>query len=179
DPEESGLSREVVATTPVTRTVEGDLGMRWSALTTVEAAGLDELADHARRRTTEPGFLPTTPEEEDVDEAIARAAVGLALRRHAGRSKVVVGPEGRVVERSGIDLREVDLLVGSGGVLRHGRAGVEQRVLAGSVGADLEGGWQLPERARVVVDTSYVLAAVGLLAADHPIAAYRLALTLL
>ncbi|MDO9494337.1 MAG: glutamate mutase L, partial [Nocardioides sp.] len=48
-----------------------------------------------------------------------------------------------------------------------------------SVGADLEDGWQLPERARVVVDTSYVLAAVGLLAADHPSAAYRLALTLL
>jgi uncharacterized protein (TIGR01319 family) len=179
DPEDSGLSREVVATTPVTRTVEGDLGMRWSALTTVESAGLDELADHAKRRATDPGFLPATPEEQDVDEAIARAAVGLALRRHAGRSKVVVGPEGRVVERSGKDLREVDLLVGSGGVLRHGRAGVAERVLAGSVGVDLEGGWQLPERARVVVDTSYVLAAVGLLAADHPSAAYRLALTLL
>ena len=27
DPEDSGLAREVVATTPVTRTVEGDLGM--------------------------------------------------------------------------------------------------------------------------------------------------------
>jgi uncharacterized protein (TIGR01319 family) len=36
DPEDAGLSREVVATTRVTRTVEGDLGMRWSALTTVE-----------------------------------------------------------------------------------------------------------------------------------------------
>ena len=32
DPEEAaGLSREVVASTPLTRTVEGDLGMRWSA----------------------------------------------------------------------------------------------------------------------------------------------------
>ena len=40
DPEEANLSREVVATTPVTRTVEGDLGMRWSATSTVAAAGL-------------------------------------------------------------------------------------------------------------------------------------------
>ncbi|WP_341925715.1 glutamate mutase L [Nocardioides psychrotolerans] len=181
DPEDAGLSREVVATTPVTRTVEGDLGMRWSALSTVEAdaepgAGPDEeLLAAARRRTEDPGFLPTTDAELDADEAIARAAVGLALRRHAGRSKVVVGPSGRVVERSGKDLREVDLLVGSGGVLRHGREGVAERVLAGSVGADLEGGWQLPERARVVVDTAYVLAAVGLLADAHPEAAYRLA----
>jgi uncharacterized protein (TIGR01319 family) len=174
-----GLSREVVATTPVTRTVEGDLGMRWSALTTVEAAELPELTDRARSRVDDPGFLPSTAEEQDTDEAIARAAVGLALRRHAGRSKVVVGPEGRVVERSGKDLRGVDLLVGSGGVLRHGREGVAERVLAGSVGAGLEGGWQLPEHAQVVVDSSYVLAAVGLLATDHPTAAYRLALTLL
>src|SRR4051794_33043936 len=37
DAEEAQLSREVVATTPLTRTVEGDLGMRWSAVSTVEA----------------------------------------------------------------------------------------------------------------------------------------------
>ena len=178
DPEEASLSREVVATTPVTRSVEGDLGMRWSAASTVEAAGLDELTDAAAARHDDPGFLPDTDAERDDDEAIARAAVGLALRRHAGRSRVVVSPEGRVVERSGKDLREVDLLVGSGGVLRHGRAGVAARVLAGSTGADVEGGWQLPEHPRVVVDTDYVLAAAGLLAAPHPDAAYRLVLRL-
>jgi hypothetical protein len=91
----------------------------------------------------------------------------------------VVSPEGRVVERSGKDLREVRLLVGSGGVLRHGGDGVAERVLARSTGADLEGGWQLPEKPVVVVDTDYVLAAVGLLADPHPEAAYRLTLTLL
>ncbi|MCW2852714.1 MAG: hypothetical protein JWM84_2378 [Nocardioides sp.] len=179
DPEDAALSREVVATTRVTRTVEGDLGMRWSALSTVEAAALPDLLDAARRRTADPALLPVTAEDQDDDEAIARAAVSLALRRHAGRSWVVVSPEGRVVERSGKDLREVDLVVGSGGVLRHGRAGVSDRVFDGSVGADLEGGWQLPERALVVVDSAYVLAAVGLLAPDHPEAAHRLARHLL
>ncbi|MCW2773033.1 MAG: hypothetical protein JWN91_1359 [Nocardioides sp.] len=176
DPDSIG--REVVATTRVTRTVEGDLGMRWSAVSTVEAAELPELTEAARRRHEDPAYLPEDDAERDADEAIARAAVGLALRRHAGRSKVVVSPEGRVVERTGKDLREVDLLVGSGGVLRNGRPGVADRVLDGSTGADLEGGWQLPRRARVVVDTDYVLAAAGLLAAEHPEAAYRLALTL-
>lgn len=174
-----GLSREVVATTPVTRTVEGDLGMRWSAVTTVAEAGLDDLAEAAARRQQDPAYLPGSDEERDADEAIARAAVGIALRRHAGRSRVVVSPEGRVVERSGKDLREVDLLVGSGGVLRNGRPGVAERVLAGSVGTDLEGGWQLPERARVVVDSDYVLAAAGLLAGRHPEAARRLVLRVL
>jgi uncharacterized protein (TIGR01319 family) len=172
DPEQAELARDVVAPTPVNRTVEGDLGLRWSAVSTVEEAGLPDLADAAQRRREEPGFLPVTEAEHDEDEAIARAAVALAVRRHAGRSRVVVSPEGRVVERTGVDLREVNLLVGSGGVLRHGRAGVADRVLGSSVGQD--GDWQLPAHARVVVDTDYVLAAAGLLADEHPDAARRL-----
>jgi uncharacterized protein (TIGR01319 family) len=173
DAEEATLSREVVATTPVTRTVEGDLGMRWSATSTVAAAGLDHLVDAAGRRHDDPSYLPTTDADYGEDEDIAAAAVGLALRRHAGRSQVVVGPDGRVVERTGKDLREVDLLVGSGGVLRHGREGVAARVFADSIG-EVEGGWQLPVRPRFVVDRDYVLAAAGLLVDRHPVAAYRL-----
>jgi uncharacterized protein (TIGR01319 family) len=172
--EAGGLSREVVATTPVTRTVEGDLGMRWSAPSTVAAAGRTELEEAAERRHADPGYLPDTDHETEIDEAIAAAAAGLALRRHAGRSRVVVSPEGRVVERSGKDLREVDLLVCSGGVFRNGRAGVAQRVVEDSTGTDVEGGWQLPRQPRVVIDHDYVLAAAGLLAGRHPQAAYRL-----
>jgi uncharacterized protein (TIGR01319 family) len=178
DPEEAELARDVVAPTPVTRTVEGDLGIRWSAVSTAEEAGLEpRLVEAARKRRDGPGFLPTTGTEMDEDEDLARAAVSLALRRHAGRSRVVVSPEGRVVERSGVDLREVHLVVGSGGVLRHGREGVADRVLGPSMGRDED--WQLPERAQVVVDTYYVLAAAGLLAAEHPDAAYRLVTGLL
>jgi uncharacterized protein (TIGR01319 family) len=173
DPEDAGLSREVVAPTRVTRTVEGDLGMRWSAVTTVEAVARADLADAARHRHDDVGFVPDDDTECETDEQIARAALGLALRRHAGRSKVVVSPEGRVVERTGKDLREVDLLVGSGGVLRHGRPGVAERVFAGSVG-EVEGGWQLPRAAQMTVDSDYVLAAAGLLAGRHRDAARRL-----
>jgi uncharacterized protein (TIGR01319 family) len=178
DPEDAGLAREVVATTPVTRTVEGDLGMRWSAVSTVEQAGLEEYAGAAARRHADPAYLPDTAAEVEIDEAIARAAVGLALRRHAGRSRVVLSPEGRVVERTGKDLREVALLVGSGGVLRAGEPGVETRVFAGSTGPDVEGGWQLPRAPQVVIDHDYVLAAAGLLARTHPVTAYRLAASL-
>lgn len=168
DPEDSGLAREVVATTAVTRTVEGDLGMRWSAVTTVEAAGRADLVEAATRRRAEPGWVPGDAAEQDVDLDIACAAVRIALERHAGRSRVVVSPEGRVVERSGKDLREVDLLVGSGGVLRHGGPDAVRRVLLPSTGEELEGGWQLPRAPEVVVDRDYVLAAAGLLVADHP-----------
>ncbi|HET7690921.1 MAG TPA: glutamate mutase L [Nocardioidaceae bacterium] len=177
DPDSVG--REVVATTRVTRTVEGDLGMRWSAVTTVAeaiAAGLvDEEARPvlelaARGRQSHPGYLPDGPASQALDETIAAAAIGVALRRHAGRSQVVYSPEGRVLERTGKDLREVSLLVGSGGVLRHAADAVSvvRRHLSG------EGGWQLPEHPQVVVDTDYVLAPAGLLAAQHREVARRL-----
>ena len=181
DPEDAGLSREVVATTPVTRTVEGDLGMRWSALSTWEAGQRGRAARRDRaaavRRTADPSFLPTTDAERDEDELIASAAATLALRRHAGRSQVVVGPDGRVVERTGKDLREVALLVGSGGVLRHSARSPAAASSAASPAISPEG-WQLPERPRVVVDRDYVLAAVGLLSERRPAAASALARSL-
>jgi uncharacterized protein (TIGR01319 family) len=164
DPEDAGLSREVVATTPVTRTVEGDLGMRWSAASTARAAaeaGLDVPPD-AVRRAADPAYLPTGPDERAGDEALAAAAALLAMRRHVGRSRVVVSPEGRVVERSGKDLRAVGLLVGSGGVLRSAETPSVERILGVATGHDPDG-WQLPESPDIAVDGDYVLAAAGLL----------------
>lgn len=85
------------------------------------------------------------------------------------------GPGGRVIERSGKDLREVDLLVGSGGVLRHNGPDVAARIL-GSVATNAQAeGWLVPEHAQICVDQDYVLAAVGLLADANPAAAQGLA----
>ncbi|MGW7683675.1 glutamate mutase L [Kribbella sp. NPDC054772] len=182
DPEDANLGREVVATHPVTRTVEGDLGMRWSAVPVVEAAveaGLladaRELRSAAELRRTDPSYLPDSEREASYDESLASVAATVALRRHAGRQRIVFGPGGRVVERSGKDLREVDLLVGSGGVLRHNPPEVAARIL-GSIGTNAQAeGWLVPQRAEVCVDTDYVLAGVGLLADDAPKAAEGLA----
>jgi uncharacterized protein (TIGR01319 family) len=183
DAETAELARDVVAATPVSRTVEGDLGMRWSAASTAAAAVEGGLADEALLaagglRTADPGFLPDSAAARADEERIAAAAVVLAVRRHAGRARVVVSPEGRVVERTGKDLRDVDLLVGSGGVLRAADDETARRVLEAATGDSAEG-WQLPRAPRVVVDRAHVLAAVGLLAGDHPDAAAALARTLL
>jgi uncharacterized protein (TIGR01319 family) len=180
---EQGLSREVVAVSPVNRTVEGDLGMRWSAVSAVEeahAAGLldgpalDDALAAAERRRDDPSFLPADAGETAFDLHLASLAVGVALRRHAGRAQVRFesggGPTGRWVERSGVDLREVALLVGSGGALRHAEKAAAH--LLDHVSAD--GGWQVPEAPAVVVDSDYLLAPAGLLAERHPEAAYRL-----
>jgi len=178
DPEAEHVREEVVAVTPVTRTVEGDLGMRWSATTTLAAAdhsdpslAESDLSGEVEHRRNHPGWLPRTEQDRDIDELLARIAVSTALQRHAGRSRVVLSPSGKVIERTGTDLRRVGVVIGSGGVLRHGRQGIEERVMRWSA----RGGWQLPEAPLRTVDSDYVLAAVGLLARSHPATARHLA----
>ncbi|MEV4515658.1 glutamate mutase L [Dactylosporangium sp. NPDC049525] len=86
---------------------------------------------------------------------VAAAAAVIAVRRHA---------------RSGRDLRNVVSVVASGGVFRH----AERAAALAAVGPTLRdhaGGWALPRSPRVTVDDRYVLAAAGLLAAEHPAAA--------
>ncbi|MFJ8579809.1 glutamate mutase L [Micromonospora sp. NPDC093277] len=174
DERDSGPGREVAGTLWRARTVEGDLGMRWSAPGVVRAAAeerllapgeSDELAAAAAARATDPGFLPAGDGDRAADRRIAALAATVALRRHARGAATG--------ERAGRDLRDVRLLVGSGGVLRHAPAADAAGVLAAVLG-DHAGGWPLPRAARAVVDVDYVLAAGGLLAADHPAAAARL-----
>ncbi|WP_346125229.1 glutamate mutase L, partial [Micromonospora coerulea] len=92
----------------------------------------------------------------------AALAATVALRRHARGAATG--------ERAGRDLRDVRLLVGSGGVLRHAATAEADGVLD-AVLTDHAGGWPLPRAARPIVDVDYVLAAGGLLAAEHPAAA--------
>ena len=168
DERDTGPGREVAGTLWRARTVEGDLGMRWSAPGVVRAAAeerllapgeQDDLANAAALRAADPGFLAATDADRAADRRIAALAATVALRRHARGAATG--------ERAGRDLRDVRLLVGSGGVLRHAPAADAAGVLA-AVLADHAGGWALPREARAVVDVDYVLAAGGLLAADHP-----------
>ncbi|TYC20261.1 glutamate mutase L [Micromonospora sp. MP36] len=174
DERDSGPGREVAGTLWRARTVEGDLGMRWSAPGVVRAAAEERLltggeeerlAAAAAVRAADPGFLPADDTDRADDRRIAELAATVALRRHARGAATG--------ERAGRDLRDVKLMVGSGGVLRHAPAGDAAAVLA-AVLTDHAGGWPLPRAARAVVDVDYVLAAGGLLAADHPGAAARL-----
>jgi uncharacterized protein (TIGR01319 family) len=165
---DSGPRREVAGVLWRSRTVEGDLGVRWSAPGVVAAARAekllaegDRLADAARIRAGQPDLIV----DDGTDLLLARLAATVALRRHARGA-----PPNR---RGGRDLGQVRLLVGSGGALRHAPAGAARAAL-GAVLADHAGGWRLPRAAEARVDTGYVLAPAGLLAADYPDAAATL-----
>ncbi|WP_030445992.1 glutamate mutase L [Actinocatenispora sera] len=176
DAERDGPRREVAGTLWRSRTVEGDLGMRWNA-PGILAAARDErlltddevaaLAGDADRRAAQPGLLPDSDADRDVDRRLAGLALHVALRRHARGQRRADGSRG-----PGRDLRQVRLVVGSGGVLRHDENAAT--VLSAAL-TDHAGGYPLPTRAASVVDHRYVLAAVGLLATDAPTTAARLA----
>ncbi|MEV6929308.1 glutamate mutase L [Dactylosporangium sp. NPDC051485] len=89
---------------------------------------------------------------------LAGAAATIAVRRHT---------------RAGRDLRHVVSVVASGGVFRHAQRHAATAA-AEAILRDHAGGWALPRAPRIAVDAAYVLAAAGLLAADHPAAAARL-----
>nr|WP_296074445.1 glutamate mutase L [uncultured Actinoplanes sp.] len=150
---ETGPRRDVAGTLWRSRTVEGDLGVAAGAAGTRAAATAEKLA------------LWESGHSGD-DRALAAAAAMIALRRHArGHSSGPGQPR-----TGGRDLRDVRLVVGSGGVLRHGGG----EFVLHAVLSDTAGGWAAPAGARTVVDQRYVLAAAGLLAIDHREAAAAL-----
>ncbi|WP_237565556.1 glutamate mutase L [Ornithinimicrobium cavernae] len=177
--EDASLRKEVVAPLWHARTVEGDLGMRWNAPGILEAAEVEALPPQQRAALTEwvlrvherPASLPGEGDparaaaEQQLDLELARLAATTAARRH-----------GRPAHPGGAPrpLHNVGHLLGSGGVLRHAQEGGADAVLR-AVLADHGGGWRPPEDARPAVDTAYLVFAAGLLAADHPEVARRVA----
>ncbi|MFI7545497.1 glutamate mutase L [Actinoplanes sp. NPDC049599] len=152
---ETGPRRDVAGTLWRSRTVEGDLGVGVGAPGVVAAA--------AAERLPAPEIGGGRPYDAATDRQLAATAAMIALRRHArGHS---AGPG--LPRTGGRDLRDVRLVIGSGGVLRHGGG---DAVLAAVLG-DTAGGWAAPVTARRVVDAQYVLAAAGLLAGAYPVAA--------
>ncbi len=174
---------DVVGVSPATRTVEGDLGMRWSALTTVAAgreAGVlpDSQTDEGKRLDAWVASLTAEvlagAETADLDDHIATTALAVALQRHAGFSEIAFLGGKRVVIQTGTDIREASLVIGSGGILR-ANPGHGGELLAEALQSASAPGRMLPRTPRIMVDAQYLLAPIGLLVEQNLAAARRLA----
>jgi len=148
DAEQTALGREAVGVPARRRTVEGDLGV---------SASVHDLRAAARAEGL--------PMPGDDPLALGEAAATVALRRHL-RAEAAYGP-------GGASARAAGLVVLSGGVFRHADADAVQAAVA-RIAADAGGAGSVLAGSEVVVDRRYVLAAAGLLAAEHPAAAARL-----
>jgi uncharacterized protein (TIGR01319 family) len=153
DAEQAALGREAVGVPWRRRTVEGDLGVSSSVDALRTAAAAEGL-----------------PIPGDDPLALGEAAAIVALRRHL-RAEAGYGP-------SGASARSAGLVVLSGGVFRHADPAAVDHVVA-RLAADAGGAGSVLNGTPVVVDRRYVLAAVGLLAAEHPDTAVALAAALL
>jgi uncharacterized protein (TIGR01319 family) len=169
----------------VKRTVEGDLGMRHNAAAIAEAAGLQAIAADAglaparaaallAQVGADVGRLPANAEETAFDQALARAAVRLAVRRHCGTIETVYTTTGPVTVQRGKDLSRIDAVIGTGGALV---ASPDPRAVLRMALADATEPLALkPRSPRLLLDREYLLYACGLLQSVEPQAALELAL---
>ncbi len=185
EPTQAGVVQRGLPEPHVKRTVEGDLGMRHNATSILEAAGIEAIAADAglsaarlatlvRHAHEEIEWLPQSREEHAVDHALARAAVRLAVHRHAGTTETVYTVTGPVSVQRGKDLGEVGSVIGTGGALAYSTKPGE--ILAMALADPKQPLSLRPANPRLLLDREYLLYACGLLAAVEPEAALTLAL---
>ena len=182
-PADSGVVRLGLPEPHAKRTVEGDLGMRHNAASIVEscganaiaAAGIDVAQLHAllAQIAADVERLPESAHEHALDRSLGRAAIRLAVRRHAGTVETVQTAQGPVRVQRGKDLSRVATLIGTGGVIVHAP---HPRELLEAALADRGDPFSLgPRDPRLLIDRDYALFASGLLARVDRRAAYELA----
>ncbi len=166
------------------RTVEGDIGMRYSIRGIVEEAGVktiaklsglspeqvEELVDYLANHTD------VVPEEgtelEALDRALASMAVRIGAKRHAGTMEETYTMMGLTYVQAGKNLTRIQNIVVTGGSLIHTK---NTKAIAdfGLYSQDDPGSLR-PKAAQIWVDRSYILAAMGLLSRIHPEAALQI-----
>ena len=166
------------------RTVEGDIGMRYSIHGIVEAAGLrriSQLSGLTEERVTElVAYLrqntDTVPngdaELEALDFALASMAIEEAVRRHAGTIEETYTMMGLTYVQEGKNLTKVKQIVVTGGSLIHTKRTAE--IASHALYSPAQPASLRPKAASVWVDRSYILAAMGLLSSHYPATALRI-----
>ena len=169
------------------RTVSANLGMSYSVSNVMAEAGIPnilrwvpfavdevELRNRIKNKMIRPTTIPQTLEDLVIEQAIAREALRLAFDQHRA---LAVGLKGVQTERtisditqqtaSGstlVNLLELGLLIGSGGVLSH----APRRVQAALMMIDAF----LPEGlTELAVDSIFMAPQLGVLSTVHPEAA--------
>lgn len=166
------------------RTVEGDIGMRYSIGGIVDAAGLskvatlsglseervEELVNHLKENTDK---VPNGDKElEALDFALASCAIEEAVTRHAGTITETFTMMGQTFVQEGKNLTKVKKIVVTGGSLIHTEN--TERIAAFAL-YDARNPQSLrPKKADVLVDRTYILAAMGLLSQYYPKTALRI-----
>lgn len=183
-PRQSNVIMKGLAEPLIKRTVEGDLGARYSLDALIQGVGIDVVADvlkvppevvkqmcddltnHPEQFMEEPGLMKT------LDDVAAEIAIRESVTRHAGFLEVHYTPFGTVYQQTGKDLSMVHHVIGTGGPLIH-HSNIKSALKASQY--DLKQPMSLkPSNSRFYLDQNYILAAMGLLSINYPKAALQL-----
>jgi len=162
------------------RTVEGDIGMRYSVCGIVEAAGISRVAELAglleadtaervKQLSRNTGSLPQTAEDKSLDFALASLAIETASIRHAGSLEEVYTAFGLSYAQTGKDLTRVGNTILTGGALLNAGRQAELGVYA--FYNEMHPQSLRPKKSKLLIDSHYILAAMGLLGEYEPTAA--------
>lgn len=165
------------------RTVEGDLGMRWSATGVLKAMTMDEirvfsdrigvdLKEAFRHRHDHVDFLPESETDHLVDALLARICLEKAITRHAGKMEEVYTPLGNVLNQTGKDLSHIEWVIGTGGPVIKSK---DPLAILKHAAKRAELPFELrPVAPRYLLDKDYIMAAMGLLSQKDPLLALRI-----
>lgn len=166
------------------RTVEGDLGMRYSAMSLYESTTLNkirnflgtkdskiDIKESFKIREENPNFISETEEEILFDEMMAKICTEISVERHVGRLDSIYSPMGTLFVQKGKDLTGVKNVIGTGGVIVSSRN--PKNILELSLYND-EFLSLKPKFPKFLVDKKYILAAMGLLADKYPEIAFEI-----
>lgn len=169
------------------RTVEGDLGLRYSLSSLAEAAGPEEAAARCGVAESEveswlsvcradPGVLPEPSSVGRlIDGEMAAMAVNISMKRHCGFLEPVYTLAGRSWAQTGKDLTNVRYVIGTGGPIIN--AADPDRILGEAVRQPADLDLLKPVEPRLRVDRKYILSAMGLLARVEPETALHIMMT--
>jgi uncharacterized protein (TIGR01319 family) len=183
DPSKAGVTLRGLQEPYAKRTVEGDLGMRVSAVSLWEAAGTRKIRKYAPETKYEPedrcrflqsnvNRIPETPEEIEFDEAMGMVATDIGMERHVGFIESVYTPMGVIYSQVGKDLLNTKYLIGTGGVLVHSEN--PKKILGAGLFTMENPSYLKPTNPEILVDKTYILSAMGLLAEKYPDKAVRI-----
>ncbi len=172
------------------RTVEGDLGMRYSAIALVKAASVQEIAgylqesfsdraeaeqailDYTDKVAQKTDYIPQTQREKQLEVAMAKACTKIGLDRHAGYLETYYAPQGEALMQFGKDLTAVPSVIGTGGVVIRSQA--PEKILSGAFFENANPMILKPVKPAVYIDELYIMASMGLLAEEYPDIALRI-----
>jgi len=166
------------------RTVEGDIGMRYSIQGVVDCAGINRICELSGLSEDKVNYfieelknhtdkVPDGDEEmESFDFALASCAVEEAVTRHAGTISETYTMMGQTFVQEGKNLTKVKQIVVTGGSLIHTKR--TEQIVSHALYSQSTPNSLRPKNADVWVDRTYILAAMGLLSSYYPKAALRI-----